>query len=40
VVGGLIVATVTTLLFVPCVFAMLHGGKPGKQKPTHEGKPA
>jgi multidrug efflux pump subunit AcrB len=25
VIGGLLVATVTTLLFVPCVFAMLHG---------------
>jgi len=25
VIGGLLVATVTTLLFVPCVFAILHG---------------
>ncbi len=27
VIGGLIVATFTTLLFVPCVFAILHGGR-------------
>jgi multidrug efflux pump subunit AcrB len=27
VIGGLLVATVTTLLFVPCVFAILHGGR-------------
>ena len=26
VIGGLIVATVTTLVFVPCVFAIVHGG--------------
>ena len=26
VIGGLIVATVTTLVFVPCVFAIIHGG--------------
>ena len=25
VIGGLLVATATTLLFVPCVFAILHG---------------
>jgi multidrug efflux pump subunit AcrB len=37
VIGGLLVATVTTLLFVPCVFAILHGGKPKEQKPAHEG---
>ncbi|MBO1323887.1 efflux RND transporter permease subunit [Acetobacter sp. TBRC 12305] len=31
VMGGLIVATVATLLFVPCVFTLLHGrGKPDK----------
>ena len=24
VIGGLLVATVTTLIFVPCVFAILH----------------
>jgi multidrug efflux pump subunit AcrB len=40
VIGGLIVATVTTLLFVPCVFAILHGGKSGGQKPEQEGEPA
>ena len=28
VVGGLLVATVATLLFVPCVFALLHRAKP------------
>jgi multidrug efflux pump subunit AcrB len=39
VIGGLLVATVTTLLFVPCVFAILHGGKSSKQKPPHEGEP-
>ena len=39
VIGGLLVATVTTLLFVPCVFAILHGGKSSKQKPTHQGEP-
>jgi len=27
VIGGLLVATVTTLVFVPCVFAILHGGR-------------
>ena len=31
VIGGLLVATVTTLLFVPCVFAILHGGKSSTQ---------
>jgi multidrug efflux pump subunit AcrB len=40
VIGGLIVATITTLLFVPCVFAILHGGKPSKLNPIHEGEPA
>ena len=38
VIGGLLVATVTTLLFVPCVFAILHGGKSSKQKPAHRGR--
>jgi multidrug efflux pump subunit AcrB len=28
VIGGLIVATVSTLMFVPCVFALLHQKKP------------
>jgi multidrug efflux pump subunit AcrB len=27
VIGGLIVATVTTLVFVPCVFAIMHSGR-------------
>jgi multidrug efflux pump subunit AcrB len=40
VIGGLLVATVTTLLFVPCVFAMLHGGKGSMQKPEPEGEAA
>ena len=40
VIGGLIVATVTTLLFVPCVFAILHGSKSRKHRPAHEGEPA
>jgi hypothetical protein len=40
VIGGLLVATVTTLLFVPCVFAVLHGGKISTQKPAHEGEAA
>ena len=40
VIGGLLVATVTTLLFVPCVFAILHGGKNSKPKPPHEGEAA
>jgi multidrug efflux pump subunit AcrB len=33
VIGGLLVATVATLLFVPCVFALLHG----KHSPKGEG---
>ncbi len=40
VIGGLIVATVTTLLFVPCVFAILHGGKSRPPKPLPHGDPA
>jgi multidrug efflux pump subunit AcrB len=36
VIGGLLVATVTTLLFVPCVFAILHGGKPSEHKPAEK----
>jgi multidrug efflux pump subunit AcrB len=39
VIGGLLVATVTTLLFVPCVFAILHGRKSSKHRPAHEGEP-
>ncbi len=40
VIGGLLVATVTTLLFVPCVFAILHGGKNSKPTPANEGEAA
>ena len=40
VIGGLTVATVTTLLFVPCVFAILHGGKPGKAPASPQEAPA
>jgi multidrug efflux pump subunit AcrB len=32
VVGGLLVATVTTLIFVPCVFAILHRAKPREEE--------
>jgi multidrug efflux pump subunit AcrB len=40
VIGGLIVATITTLLFVPCVFAILHGGRSrGRQGRASEGTP-
>jgi len=28
VIGGLIVATISTLMFVPCVFALLHQKRP------------
>jgi multidrug efflux pump subunit AcrB len=28
VIGGLLVATVTTLIFVPCIFAILHRSRP------------
>jgi multidrug efflux pump subunit AcrB len=34
VIGGLLVATVTTLVFVPCVFAILHRAKPRQQEPA------
>jgi CzcA family heavy metal efflux pump len=40
VIGGLLVATVTTLLFVPCVFSILHGGKGSQPKPAQEGEAA
>ncbi|HYZ62261.1 MAG TPA: efflux RND transporter permease subunit, partial [Acetobacteraceae bacterium] len=40
VIGGLLVATVTTLVFVPCVFAIMHGRKSRKHEPAHEGEPA
>jgi multidrug efflux pump subunit AcrB len=32
VIGGLIVATATTLIFVPCVFAILHRSRPNTEK--------
>ena len=35
VIGGLIFATVATLIFVPCVFALLHGSQP-QQDPAYE----
>ena len=40
VIGGLLVATVTTLLFVPCVFGILHGGKSSQPKSAQEGEAA
>jgi len=40
VIGGLLVATVATLIFVPAVFALLHGGQrpnsSASQPPQHE----
>ncbi|MFT8957808.1 MAG: efflux RND transporter permease subunit, partial [Gluconobacter oxydans] len=33
VIGGLIVATISTLLFVPCVYAILHN-RPARHKET------
>ncbi|HEX9464480.1 MAG TPA: efflux RND transporter permease subunit, partial [Alphaproteobacteria bacterium] len=39
VIGGLLVATVTTLVFVPCVFAILHGRKSSTRRPAQEGEP-
>jgi multidrug efflux pump subunit AcrB len=36
VIGGLIVATVTTLVFVPCVFAIVHGGRSARRMPVRE----
>ncbi|HEX7287184.1 MAG TPA: efflux RND transporter permease subunit [Candidatus Angelobacter sp.] len=36
VIGGLIVATVATLFFVPAVFSVLHGRKSGKESPVAE----
>jgi multidrug efflux pump subunit AcrB len=40
VIGGLMVATVTTLLFVPCVFSILHGRRSSKGTPARKGEPA
>jgi Cu/Ag efflux pump CusA len=39
VIGGLLVATFATLMFVPCVFALLHQKKQSVQgsKPAEEG---
>jgi multidrug efflux pump subunit AcrB len=36
VVGGLIIATITTLVFVPCIFAILHRAKPRQEVSRHE----
>ncbi len=40
VVGGLLVATFATLMFVPCVFALVHGGRrrpaPARAEPAHD----
>jgi multidrug efflux pump subunit AcrB len=36
VIGGLLVATFATLMFVPCVFALLH--KRSTQEKGHEAK--
>jgi multidrug efflux pump subunit AcrB len=36
VIGGLIVATITTLFFVPVVFSLLHREKPGTVVGTNE----
>jgi multidrug efflux pump subunit AcrB len=40
VIGGLTVATVTTLLFVPCVFALVHRARLGTKGAVPEGIPA
>jgi multidrug efflux pump subunit AcrB len=44
VIGGLLCATVATLLFVPVVFSLLHGKAKAAPAPTHtldlEGDPA
>ena len=40
VIGGLLMATVATLLFVPCVFALIHGGAPKGDRTTPEGEPS
>jgi multidrug efflux pump subunit AcrB len=40
VIGGLTVATVTTLLFVPCVFALVHRARLGARGSVPEGSPA
>ncbi|WP_291367538.1 efflux RND transporter permease subunit [Acetobacter sp. UBA5411] len=40
VMGGLIVATISTLIFVPCVFAAIHSRRHGKQMPHPEGETA
>jgi len=40
VIGGLLVATATTLLFVPCVFAMLHRRAPGAAQAAQKGEAA
>ena len=40
VIGGLLVATVTTLLFVPCVFAILHRNTPRPPQAAQQGESA
>ena len=36
VIGGLMFATVATLIFVPAVFGLLHGNKAGSEQQSHE----
>jgi apolipoprotein N-acyltransferase len=36
VIGGLLVATFATLLFVPCVFALLHQKRSTERRSAHE----
>jgi multidrug efflux pump subunit AcrB len=33
VIGGLLCATIATLVFVPAVFSVLHGGEKGEKRP-------
>ena len=40
VIGGLTVATLATLLFVPCVFALLHGRRRKAGEDNQAGEPA
>jgi len=37
VIGGLMLATVATLFFVPLVFALLHGGQAGSRASARQG---
>ena len=36
VIGGLLCATIATLLFVPCVFALIHGSEKSKSAESKE----